>query len=61
MGDSQAAFITVVIVKNQKPEFALKNKIKRVYSFDTLWEILCGCYDGINDAEEARVSSSVER
>ena len=30
MGDSQAAFITVVIVKNQKPEFALKNKIKRV-------------------------------
>ena len=63
MGDSQAAFITVVIVKYQKREFAFKSKIKRVYSFDTLWEILCGCYDGIKDAEiiEARVSISVER
>ena len=63
MGISQAAVITVVIVKNRKREMAIKNKIKRVYSFDTFWEILCSCCDGMKDAETiaARVSRSVER
>ena len=63
MGDSQAGVTTVVIVKDQKREIAIKNKIKIVYSFDTFREILCSCCDGIKNAEttEARVSSSVER
>ena len=62
MGISQAAVITVVIVKNRKREIAIKNKIKIVYSFHTFWEILCSCRDGMKDAETiaARVSRSVE-
>ena len=48
---SQAAVITVVIVKNQKCKIIIKNKIERAYSFDTFHEILCSCYDGMKDAE----------
>ena len=49
MSDLQAAVITVVIVENQKREIAIKNKIKRVYSFDTFWEILFSCCDEMRE------------
>ena len=63
MADAQAVIITVLIVKNNKKEIPINNKMQRVDLFQSFCEILTDICDGGKDVQtiEVRVSSSSER
>ena len=55
--------INAVIIKNNKRELVVKNKIKRFFTCDTFREILIVVYSSAKDASDIQVhvSSSIER
>ena len=60
---SQAVVITALVLKNNKRELCINNKILKVFPFETFREILIKVYEAGKDASEikVRVSSSMER